>query len=454
VLTNLDEDKKKVVEMAVEILERELYYWEAYPISVPPSAARPVINALSADGNRSFYKTKFPTMSERDEKMELAFTSDGSVRRLGKKELEQIWRSGTFDVESVRHPGEKYVWTVSWISVAGREEIAKTFRKRMARIYSLLFILIPRSLIETRPGYLSVPNGIRYIWNGICDVGSNLIGLSARRPKFSSSQIQDKKLRYRSKDIFDVDNIGRLRFKFDTGYITNNVLFGEFVQEGDLQLVVDNSLERVTTWERLQLTFQKIAGEVRAEWLKIEVETQEQISQKLAKEQSNLTAEEASRKIMDGCTEIQIALIKAKVETQLPGKTRELLGRRARAHIIEREVAVEFSRARKEEEERIYSHIDRDHPIRSQLSGWRSDEAASRIEKARKGKEFAEFEEVLARLRKESLAEFAFVVERHIHFLKVVWPPLEKTFRRQTEPRREYTYTINTWNPKNYSKYQ
>jgi hypothetical protein len=70
------------------------------------------------------------------------------------------------------------------------------------------------------------------------------------------------------------------------------------------------------------------------------------------------------------------------------------------------------------------------------------------------GKEFDEDMEVISRLTREGLSEFAFIVERHVHFMRNVWPPMEKRLASETVPRRFYSFEMNIWNPKNYIKYQ
>jgi len=60
--------------------------------------------------------------------------------------------------------------------------------------------------------------------------------------------------------------------------------------------------------------------------------------------------------------------------------------------------------------------------------------------------------ELIERLSKEGLVEFAFIVERQVNFMKNVWPEMRKRLSSETIPRREYNHSVNIWNPQNYRK--
>lgn len=76
----------------------------------------------------------------------------------------------------------------------------------------------------------------------------------------------------------------------------------------------------------------------------------------------------------------------------------------------------------------------------------------SKLAKARRGKEFEDELEIISRLKAADLMEYAYIVETHLHFQRVVWPSLEPKLKRETVPMEIYEYSVCIWNPQNYLK--
>ncbi len=176
VLEDLSAEERALVTKLEEILEKDFWTWESFPVDLP--------STVFTEGPALVRSSDlFLAPNDSRELGELAGA------RLNAAQTASVHKTGTFIVPSQKYPGQNHVWEVAWFIQNGSDQIRVNLQNGRDSAKRKIIFAFGDLLIAKKP--ISLRNGLGRFLQGFARPLANLVGLIEREPKFSDDEVAE-----------------------------------------------------------------------------------------------------------------------------------------------------------------------------------------------------------------------------------------------------------------------
>ncbi|CAC5419469.1 unnamed protein product [Mytilus coruscus] len=193
-LSKVPKDMAKVMEQIKQLAESMLYHWKTFPIVLPQSVTDGKTQSVT-DGKTQTEQVfrdlfKAPTF---DELEQVALNSAGALKSLTDKQLQQVWNTGEFEVDSINFQGQVHRWRLSNLLQKGSSNAQNTFYNDLALSLRILIITARNRFVSD---FFSVSESIKSIGKGLVKLLDIVIGMPSTCLESIEQKILDEHMRY------------------------------------------------------------------------------------------------------------------------------------------------------------------------------------------------------------------------------------------------------------------
>jgi len=423
ILDTVDNPKQKDLMVHIkDVMESELYEWDTFPLALPQSA----FSNLTPEQKKALFNLfQVPSNDELDA---LAKDEHGNFKKLSKEQLQQVRKSGKFDVPSVAFAGKNHVWQLSGLLLKGTENINSTLLDNFATAASHFVIQIPDRLWRDSP--INILNGIISIGMTFYDLCNLVIGLPQTIPKYPDSMVIDFNKRY---------------------------LLQECKKKSENILVTKDGLEiHLYFWDQklrteMETVLRTIESRCVERWSIDKYTFASECEKKLNKK--DMTEAEVAQKIHDMCCEEQNKRIfdavrnSKELESVQPGLSKELFKYYKAKLIYDAEVTRLFEE-REKKRNALVTSLMKQNPIRGRINQWvnrKVDEEMSVFDKKNvlvaESRAHEEFH------KDDELQEYSYLLGRHLEYEPKLAAKDLEMLKKEKQPEQTITWKVRIWRP-------
>ncbi len=126
------------LEGVLKLMDAEVWRWKNFPITLPDPIIQGKADTLGGGAGKSLKVNDLFIVPDFDELKTVATGPGGEVRRLDEEQLDELRRTGQFEVPSEKFPGQKHRWRVTRLLIKGTENTKKTFYRQISRALYLI----------------------------------------------------------------------------------------------------------------------------------------------------------------------------------------------------------------------------------------------------------------------------------------------------------------------------
>ncbi len=431
-LRKLTPERRALVQDIATQMELDLFYWDTFPVELPPSAFD--------DGETIQPLLAQDELYQSNGNMELEEVSrgpDGELLHLTEAQLEQVRSDGAFRVPSKRYSGQEHVWEVTTLLQKGQKNIEETAQENRASGLRTLMYSIPARIIGKDP--VSMRNGLGHIGYGLWGLGSLLIGLPEMLPRYSPAGLEQKV----REDMFrttlavlkhDDTRADHTRWIAPDGTVLDLRLYDPWVWQRAYGIVAPLEQQEARDWD-LNLASWQLNRERQARDQGV---TEEQLPQLLA----DLAADERQAHLLqlletDGDLEQLDAGLGALLANQVRAVRHARTAQEAHQRALEQHAA-QVSAAR---------HVS--NPVKSRIPEWLANEIADALAAYEARERQTPYQQTLAALKQDHLDGHAWLLQKNLEHHRNQAPRLRAALAEMREPSRVFTWDYRIWNPEN-----
>jgi len=463
--------KPEDVEMISPLLEsarKKLWRWKTFPIVLPESNTLKSASGESDEDKKTISFRDPLILPDFDELDEVSMDSEGNQRRLDDSQLESIWKTGEFEVESVRFPGQKHTWRLSQLMQKGSERSTQTLRKDLARALTLLVVVsrewligdifsVKRSLLGWKRWFKAVLDSFIGLRSMVTKGLAESLALVREEHLVSTLTPEQPESGDRLAEFFrkqinkssngegqgmDDEKKPMINVKGSVESMTNYI-FEFFTGKADLRLCSREVMKKAKS--RLEWL---VDEEPTDWWVQFKEDTLKELQEKDLDDDS-LELETEKRLRAEHLQRLTASILKDKELNAIGDGIPQLFVDQLRAGLLFYQAKKTAERNIKIHRNKIEEQLKADHPILSQIEHWmerRIDEAQEEYLKVNR---WEAHKLALEYLDQAGLQQHRFFLIRDIDFLEEQYPIQQHILSEKlTSPAHTFTFKTKIWRPK------
>ncbi|XP_022314520.2 uncharacterized protein LOC111119021 isoform X2 [Crassostrea virginica] len=456
-LSKVPADMAEVMQQIKQLAESMLFHWSEFPIVLPPSVTE-ILN--DKDRQNQIFKDLFKAPVF-DELEEVGTTPDGQLKNLSKKQLDDIWDNGEFDVDSVNFPGQVHKWRLTQLLQKGSQRAHNTMLDDAA-ISLRLMIITARNRFNSH--FFSLTKSARELGRGLWLIFDILIGMPSTSPGDLQSKIQDEHMKHLVAELDIKPKYKSTLDKFCTYVKTmceklqsKNYQTAALRpppvpyiyqtpggQEIDLRLfnkdlinnclpILSSILERGARGWHVQYR-QKMMRDLQGQGL-----SNEEISQKI----NDAIMKEYLDRVFSGIsTNTELENLQPGIGLLLVSQAKSVIAMKKAVSNVKDKLTIH--------KQRLKDHLEKTYPVKSRIVAWVNEQIARFEDDFIEQNLWSAHEEAIALCERQDLNQTAYFLKRDLNFIKEREAVLVKELGKVRIPNKRYTFSTRIWMPKNY----
>lgn len=435
-----------------QLAESLLYHWKTFPIVLPQS----VTGGKTQQVFRDMFKA--PTFDELDQ---VAQNPNGGLKTLTEKQLQQVWKTGEFEVDSLNFKGQVHRWRLSNLLQKGSQNAQNTLFNDLALSLRLLIITARNRFISP---FFSVSQSFKGIGRGFVKLLDIFIGMPSTHLESIHQKILDEHMQYL---------VAELTIKANS--VKDFETFCNYVRQKCEELKLDKT-ESISlrpppipysyqTPNKLDIDLRLFNKDLINNCLPIlssildrgsrgwYVQFRLKMMQDL--QGQGLSNEEMSKRINDAIMEEYLDrvfdAIKSNTELEnLQEGIGSLLVDQAKSVLTMKKAVENVKDKMTKHKTELKSHLKAKYSIKSRIPPWMNEQIRAFEYDFIIQNLYSAHEEAISICEEQGLKQAVYFLKRDLMFIKEREAILIKELSRETAPNKVFTFSTRIWLPSNY----
>ncbi|XP_056019360.1 uncharacterized protein LOC125672084 isoform X3 [Ostrea edulis] len=458
-LSNVPENVADVMKEIKKLAESMLFHWSVFPIVLPPSVTD-LMDMENKDGESQIFKDLFKAPVF-DELEEVGMTPDGGLKKLSKKQLDDIWDKGEFDVDSVNFIGQVHKWRLTQLLQKGSVRAHNSMLDDAAISLRLMIITARNRFISH---FFSLSRSVRELGRGMWLILDILIGMPSTSPGDLQSKIQDEHMKHL---VAELDIKPKYRSTLDK-FCTYVKMMCEKLQSKNYQTAalrpppvpyiyqtpggqeIDLRLFNKDLINNCLPILSSILERGARGW-----HVQYRLKMMRDLQGQGLSNEEISQRVNDAIMKEYLDRVfsaissNTELENLQPG-IGLLLVSQAKSVIAMKKAVSNVKDKMATHKKQLITHLQQAYPVKSRIEAWVNEQIARFEDDFITQNLWSAHEEAITLCEQQGLNQTAYFLKRDLNFIKEREAVLVKELSKVRIPNKRYTFSTRIWLPKNY----
>ncbi|XP_076073157.1 uncharacterized protein LOC143044850 isoform X3 [Mytilus galloprovincialis] len=453
-LSKVPVDMAEVMKQIKQLAESMLYHWKTFPIVLPQSVTDG--KTQTEQVFRDLFKA--PTF---DELEQVALNSAGALKSLTDKQLQQVWKTGEFEVDSINFQGQVHRWRLSNLLQKGSTNAQNTFYDDLALSLRILIITARNRFASD---FFSVSESIKSIGKGLVKLLDIVIGMPSTCLESIEQKILDEHMKYLVAELTIKQNSMK-DFEAFCSYVKQKCeeLQSEKTQTTALRpppipysyqtpnkLDIDLRLFNKDLINNCLPILSSILDRGSRGWY---VQYRLKMMQDL--QGQGLSNKEMSKKINEAITEEYLdrvfEAIKSNTELDnLQEGIGTLLVDQAKTVLTMKKAVKNVQDKMTKHKTELKTHLKTKYPIKSRIQPWINEQIRAFEQDFIMQNLYSAHEEAINICEEQGLKQAVYFLKRDLTFIKERESILITELSRETTPNKVFTFLPRIWMPSNY----